>query len=329
MEIRVNWVLGSSWVAAILPILIASLPFHLLQSFHHLVLQFAKRGKIMSHSSSSKMTVPQRFFLHFYLLGVVWTSFLLILTWNFAYQLVLLDYSAAATSLMGGSHVFSLYSSVEGRNRVSMAVFMLLLMEVHVWRRLYETLYVFNYSPSARMHLFGYLTGLFFYAAAPLSLCHRCAVEALNFAEYQLIESIVKNQNAFATNFDWWGYIEPIINLQWFQWVGAAIFAWGWVHQQRCHAILGLLREQREQNDGYVIPHGDWFELVSSPHYLAEIVIYLGLLVVSGGTDFIIWLLFLFVVANLTFAAAETHRWYLQKFEGYPQNRRVIIPHVY
>ena len=24
--------------------------------------------------------------------------------------------------------------------------------------------------------------------------------------------------------------------------------------------------------DEYVIPHGDWFEIVSSPHYLAEIV---------------------------------------------------------
>jgi hypothetical protein len=24
--------------------------------------------------------------------------------------------------------------------------------------------------------------------------------------------------------------------------------------------------------DEYVIPHGDWFEIVSTPHYLAEIV---------------------------------------------------------
>lgn len=96
----------------------------------------------------------------------------------------------------------------------------------------------------------------------------------------------------------------------------------------------GSLREHAEQIDEYVIPHGDWFEIVSCPHYLAEIVIslslslslsllhkhktilvtmlrlandlnsclqmmkviYAGLLVASGGTDITIWLLFAFVV---------------------------------
>ncbi|KAF9623412.1 hypothetical protein IFM89_002996 [Coptis chinensis] len=41
--------------------------------------------------------------------------------------------------------------------------------------------------------------------------------------------------------------------------------------------------------------HGNWFEIVSCPHYLAEIVIYAGLLVASGGSDPTIWLLFGFV----------------------------------
>jgi len=34
----------------------------------------------------------------------------------------------------------------------------------------------------------------------------------------------------------------------------------------------GSLRESR-QADEYVIPRGDWFEIVSSPHYLSEIVL--------------------------------------------------------
>lgn len=96
----------------------------------------------------------------------------------------------------------------------------------------------------------------------------------------------------------------------------------------------GSLREHAERVDDYVVPHGDWFEIVSSPHYLAEIVIslislsfshthgetnlynyakvwhfcvvmcflqmmkviYAGLLVASGGEDLTIWLLFGFVV---------------------------------
>ncbi|GMY05691.1 polyprenol reductase 2, partial [Fagus crenata] len=58
-------------------------------------------------------------------------------------------------------------------------------------------------------------------------------------------------------------------------------------------------------------------------------VIYAGLLVASGGTDLTIWLLFGFVVANLVFAAAERHRWYLRKFDNYPSNRLAIIPFLY
>ncbi|CAI0392907.1 unnamed protein product, partial [Linum tenue] len=169
-----------------------------------------------------KWTVPQRFFLHFYWFGVAWTSFLLVITWNYASKTAPLH-----------------------RYKVWVSVFLLLLMETHVLRRLYETIYVLNYSPSARMHILGYLTGLFFYAAAPLSLCHFCAFKALNFAVDE----------------------------------------------------GSLRRRDREQREEYAIPRGDWFELVSSPHYTAEMLIYAGLLIASGATDYIMWLLLLFVVS--------------------------------
>ncbi|CAI0392906.1 unnamed protein product, partial [Linum tenue] len=236
-----------------------------------------------------KWTVPQRFFLHFYWFGVAWTSFLLVITWNYA------------SKTGGGSRLFSWHKSHSGtakhRYKVWVSVFLLLLMETHVLRRLYETIYVLNYSPSARMHILGYLTGLFFYAAAPLSLCHFCAFKALNFAvDEVVVELNAKTQQdpSFAAiggdNTDW--------KLGWCQWTGAALFAWGWVHQLRCHKILGSLRRRdREQREEYAIPRGDWFELVSSPHYTAEMLIYAGLLIASGATDYIMWLLLLFVVS--------------------------------
>ncbi|KAL4366955.1 hypothetical protein GQ457_05G012510 [Hibiscus cannabinus] len=324
------WLLRAAWIAGILPVLVASLPSPRLNSFHTLLLGFAKRGKIMS-SSSNRFTVPQSFFLHFYLLGVVWTTILLMGIWYFAYEVAplgseSLSYVAAVNHLTGGSHVFSLhksrFTSAEDRFNVWKSVFLLLLMEIHVLRRLYESFHVFNYSPSARMHIFGYLTGIYFYAAAPLSLCTFCALEAFNFAADQVAEFKAEGQEMLSImDFDLWGYVKPITRLGWCQWAGAAIFAWGWFHQFCCHAILGSLRERGDQTAVYVIPHGDWFEIVSSPHYLAEMIIYAGLLVASGGTDFTIWLLLGFVVANLSFAAAETHRWYLQKFEDYPHKR--------
>ncbi|KAF9620756.1 hypothetical protein IFM89_014360 [Coptis chinensis] len=266
------------------------------------------------------------------------------MTWVYACKMVPLGneplhYSTIASHLTGGSHIFSMHkyhsTPLERRYTVWRTVLLLLLMEVQVWRRLFETVYVFSYSPSARMHIFGYFTGLFkigdkeitssryflvlrvakilerasFYTAAPLSLCSSCASEVVNFAAHCVAEFIKGREKMPIFEFDWFGYVNPLTKLGWLQWIGAAICIWGWIHQHSCHAILGSLREHKEQTDEYVIPHGDWFEIVSCPHYLAEIVIYAGLLVASGGSDPTIWLLFGFVVINLVFTAAETQRW--------------------
>lgn len=329
--------LNAAWLAGILPIIVACLPSSRLNPIHGALLEFAKRGKIMQ-SSSKKFTVPQRFFSHFYVVAVVWTTLLLVTTWFYAYRMVPSVsepslYSTIASHLTGGAHIFSLnrsQSTKEHTNTVWRSVFLLLLMEAQVLRRFFETIYVFKYSPSARMHIFGYLTGLFFYTAAPLSLCCTFAPEVFNFVEQLVLEFIVKGKTRMsAPEIEFWTFVTPIIRLRWYVWVGAAIFLWGWIHQRRCHEILGSLRDNTEQVEDYVIPYGDWFEYVSSPHYLAEIVIYGGLVIASGGADLTIWLLSGFVVANLVFAAAETHRWYLRKFDNYPRSRFAIIPFLY
>ncbi|XP_062025402.1 polyprenol reductase 2-like [Rosa rugosa] len=337
MEVGLVSLLRTAWIAATLPLLIASLPFSWLNPVHKTVLGFAKRGKTMS--SSRRFTVPQKFFCHFYVLAVVWTTLLLVTTWMYAYKMVPMYvdpflYPTFASRFTGGSHILSWRKSpsvpMGYRYSVWRSVFLLLLMEVQVVNRLIETIYVFKYSSTARMHIFGYLTGLFFYTAAPLSLCCNNFLEVYNFSVNGVAEFIVKGKKNTMEDmdFDSLEFISSLLKLGWLQWIGAAIFFWGWIHQRRCHEILGSLREHSEQNV-YVIPHGDWFKIVSSPHYLAEIVIYAGLVVASGGADLTIWLLFGFVLSNLVFAAAETHRWYLQKFKSYPKNRRAIIPILY
>ncbi|CAN1267449.1 Polyprenol reductase 2 [Linum perenne] len=318
MEIGIVGMLRAAWIAGILPLLIASLPFSELGLFQRLVLGFAKRGKIMQNSSYYKLTVPQRFFCHFYVLGVVWTTILLSATSIYAY-------STDPSSSSDESH----FISERQRYELRLSVFLLVLMEAQVLRRLFETMYVFKYSPSARMHILGYITGLFFYTAAPLSLCCRCASEAFANVVSWLTCGGNGAMRAAIQLFDWWDFVNPLLKLGWLPWIGATMFLWGWIHQRRCHAILGSLRSQGKKIDEYVIPYGDWFELVSSPHYLAEIVIYAAFVVTSGGTDLTIWLLFAFVVVNLAMAAGETHRWYLRKFDTYPRNRFAIIPFVY
>ncbi|KAL9244965.1 hypothetical protein vseg_018677 [Gypsophila vaccaria] len=341
MEINIASLLNVAWLIAIMPIIIASLPISSLNQLHHTLVVFAGRGKIIQSSSSSfsKLTVPQRYFSHFYVLAVVWTTFLLFTTWASAHQLASLvfestSHSGMASNLVGGSHISSIEKSLstssEHAYSLWRSVFLLLLMEIQVLRRLYESLCVFNYSSTARMHVLGYLTGLFFYTAVPLSLCCHCAPEIYTFVLNLLAEIIVKGKNhMLPADFHSSEYFIPLGRPGWCQWVGAVIFFWGWFYQRRCHAILGNLRKGKENADEYKIPHGHGFEFVSSPHYLAEMVIYGGLLVASGGLDVTVWLLFAFVVTNLTFAAAETHRWYHRKFDDYPSNRYAIIPFVY
>ncbi|CAK9162046.1 unnamed protein product [Ilex paraguariensis] len=338
MQLGLVSLLRAAWIAGTLPILIALIPSPRLTWFHDFLLGFAKRGKIMQ-SSSYKFTVPQRFFCHFYIVAVVWTTLLVVATLFYAYIMAPLVsepllYSTITSFLTGASNRFFLHkyrsTTAEQRYKIWLSVFVLLLMEAQVLRRLIETIYVFKYSPSARMHIFGYVTGLFFYTAAPLSLCSTFAPEVFKFTENLVMEFVVKGKNQMpVSEFDFSGFVNHLLRLRWYAWIGAAIFFWGWIHQRRCHAILGSLRESTEQIEDYVIPEGDWFEYVSSPHYLAEIVIYAGLVVASGGLDLTIWLLFGFVVTNLVFAAAETHRWYLRKFDNYPPNRFAIIPFVY
>ncbi|XP_057545394.1 polyprenol reductase 2-like [Amaranthus tricolor] len=340
MENGFETLLRVSWIAAILPILIASLPCSLLNPFHHTLLVFAGRGKILQSSSRfSKLTVPQKFFSHFYVFAVVWTSFLLLTTWVYAHKIGSLvsestSHSSVASFLTGGSHILSIHktqsTSPEHSFWVWRSVFLLILMEIQVLWRLYESLYVFNYSGTARMHIFGYFTGFFFYTAAPLSFsCYR-APEAITFVANIMAEFTVKGKNHMPPlEVQWFEYLSPLFKLGWFQWIGAATFFYGCLHQRRCHAVLGNLRKVKEQASDYKIPRGDWFDIVSSPHYLAEIVMYGGLVVASGGLDLTVWLPFAFVVANLVFAAAETHRWYHHKFDNYPSNRYAIIPFVY
>uniref|UniRef100_A0A0E0I104 3-oxo-5-alpha-steroid 4-dehydrogenase C-terminal domain-containing protein n=1 Tax=Oryza nivara TaxID=4536 RepID=A0A0E0I104_ORYNI len=309
-----------AWIAATLPIIAAALPIptavggHLLR---RLLSAFSSRGKTVrpspasssgSSSSKAKFTVPQKYFMHFYVVGVLATTILLLAIWFYAYMKLtplLLESSSYSTifSHLVGSNSFS-FGRVRSRTmghkyRVWRTVFALLLMEVQVLRRLYETEHVFHYSP-ARMHIVGYLTGLFYYVAAPLSLASSCIPEAAEYFQGQVPEFVVKGRARMPDLvIDSSSLLQPLLKLGWTQWIGAVIFIWGSLHQIRCHAILGSLREHKDSD---------------------EYVIYFGMLVASGAEDI--------PITNLSFAAVETYNWYLQKFEDYPRSRYAIIPFV-
>jgi 3-oxo-5-alpha-steroid 4-dehydrogenase 3 len=79
---------------------------------------------------------------------------------------------------------------------------------------------------------------------------------------------------------------------------------------------------------GYKVPKGGWFDLVSHPHYLGEMLVYTSLLLASGNyTSTLTWLTASVIVSQVARAKAS-QRWYVNNVKDYPADRSAIIPHV-
>eukprot|EP00775_Hariotina_reticulata_P013366 gene13366-13493_t len=113
---------------------------------------------------------------------------------------------------------------------------------------------------------------------------------------------------------------------------GAAVFLAGNIIQFAAHRGLAALAPGPKDlacgKATYKIPRGGLFELVSCPHYLAEIIIYCGLLLMTEGS-LLPLLMLTWVGCNLVLAAQATHSWYLEHFDAYPARRKVLVPFVY
>ena len=128
----------------------------------------------------------------------------------------------------------------------------------------------------------------------------------------------------------------PLGTLTWHHVFGVCLFLWASYHQNRCHRILADLRKtprsERSSNGSasYSVPYGDWFTYVSSPHYFAEILLYLGVSCVTLSGFWTDWSIFSFTFLALVVSARATHLWYLETFDVYKKlGRRVIIPYIY
>jgi len=75
---------------------------------------------------------------------------------------------------------------------------------------------------------------------------------------------------------------------------------------------------------GYRIPHGGLYRWVSCPNYLGEIVQWFGWALLSwspAGLAFAVY-----TTANLLPRGIDHHAWYRDRFDGYPAERRAVIP---
>lgn len=182
----------------------------------------------------------------------------------------------------------------------------LCLYEFHLIRRLYECLCVSIFGKESRMHVFQYVFGLTFYTFAPLTF-------------------VVFSKHHKGPSFEFNVFnILPIV-----------LFFFGNYKQFRLHSILANLRANaRGPKRQYFVPKSDWFEYVSSPHYLAEIIIYGSLFLGLRDQYTSIWgwiSMISVIITNLGFSAIQTHHWYKAKFdESYNKlNRHALVPFVF
>ena len=98
-------------------------------------------------------------------------------------------------------------------------------------------------------------------------------------------------------------------------WSAIAIFALAWKRQLEAHKIFAEIKK-RKNNTVHAVPHGDWFQYVSCPHYLAEILMYLSLAIIVGTKHKTGWLIFTWVLINQVIAGLMSHRWYKKTFRN-------------
>ncbi|GMI80515.1 hypothetical protein like AT5G16010 [Hibiscus trionum] len=118
------------------------------------------------------------------------------------------------------------------------------------------------------------------------------------------------------------GFPEPSIDLMY---PGLVLFLVGICSNFYHHYLLSKLRTKGGKD--YKIPKGGLFELVICPHYLFEILGFLGISLISQT-------LYSFSVTlgcavYLGCRSYVTRRWYISKFDDFPKDTRAIIPYVF
>jgi len=157
-----------------------------------------------------------------------------------------------------------------------------------------------------------------------------------------LISSFISDEGIYPTE---WLYDPRFI-------IGTIMFLSGYYINRRSDNILTNLRRAKEEkvdkdeetdalleakDDGpelkyvnphtkkvYYVPKGFLFEYVSCSNYFGEILIWLGFALLTFSLEALA--LFLLTFGNLVPRALRYHKFYLDHFPNYPQDRKAVIP---
>eukprot|EP00262_Sarcandra_glabra_P012399 TRINITY_DN3190_c0_g1_i1.p1 TRINITY_DN3190_c0_g1~~TRINITY_DN3190_c0_g1_i1.p1 ORF type:complete len:128 (-),score=9.61 TRINITY_DN3190_c0_g1_i1:74-457(-) len=118
------------------------------------------------------------------------------------------------------------------------------------------------------------------------------------------------------------GIPDPALDLKY---IGIFMFFVGIGGNFYHHLILSKLRETGDSE--YKIPKGGLFSLVICPHYLFEIIGFIGVSFISQTVySFSYTLGTIFFLMGRSYA---TKNWYLSKFPNFPQEVKALIPSLF
>ncbi|XP_054754777.2 polyprenol reductase-like [Lytechinus pictus] len=249
------------------------------------------------------LLVPKSWFVHFYILSFIWNGFILMNILQCTLQgSVLPDWFTKMITFLTKYPV-----SHPSADLLTVIIAMAVIV-IHAHRRIYECVAISVYSNSS-IHISHYITGIMFYSFIGISV----VAEGPSFS--------VKGEAIQA--------LDLLKHIRWYHIAGLLMFIWASLHHHRAHVIFASLRKTKKDVSRHMIPQGDWFDYVSCPHYFAECLIYASLGVILGGYHTTWWLVLAFVFSNQIAASTKVHRWYQDKFESYPKERKAFFPFLF
>ncbi len=109
-----------------------------------------------------------------------------------------------------------------------------------------------------------------------------------------------------------------------------ALFAIGIAGNYYHHLLLARLRDHKLSGDSkYIAPKGGLFDYVATPHYLFELIGWLGIAVVSQQMN--AYLGFAGMASYLSGRASLQNEWNRAKFskEDWPESRKNLVPFLF
>ncbi|KAA0708704.1 Polyprenol reductase [Triplophysa tibetana] len=277
------------------------LPYKLDRVFEDLIRYGKTKNNIKRQSWQLVFDVSKRCFYHFYAVSVMWNGLLL-----------LFSLRSVVIGEMFPDWLMDLLWCLTGRSKAAWKELQLsvLLIQVLLWihslRRLLECLFISVFSNGV-IHVVQYAFGLAYYVLLGLTvLCINPSSPG------------VKSAALF-------------YQLTWHHVIGTLLFVWASLLQHRSLSLLANLRTDhcgKVETLAHKMPQGGWFERVSCPHYLAELLIYTAMSVCCGCSSLTCWLVVLYVLCNQALAAQLCHDYYRSKFETYPRHRKAFIPFI-